>query len=148
MGVFRGGGFEYAFLIGFAAALLELIPQFGCGVLYIPGVWCASRWARLRTVGWYWDCMGDIRFCAASRSRRSWAPIWRVAPGFADRHWFVGMRLGGVPGLILGPIVMVVLAGAVRAHLFEGMARDAKTIALWMTDRWHRDEKERKNAAG
>ena len=61
---------------------------------------------------------------------------------------FVGMRLGGVPGLILGPIVMVVLAGAVRAHLFEGMARDAKTIALWMTDRWHRDERERKNAAG
>ena len=33
---FQAVGFEYAFLIGFAAAILELIPQFGCGVLYIP----------------------------------------------------------------------------------------------------------------
>ena len=61
---------------------------------------------------------------------------------------FVGMRLGGVAGLILGPIVMVVLAGAVRAHLFDGIMRDAETIAVWMTQRWHRDEGEGKHAAG
>ena len=65
-----------------------------------------------------------------------------------NRVEILAVGQGDVPGLILGPIVMVVLAGAVRAHLFEGMARDAKTIALWMTDRWHRDERERKNAAG
>ncbi|MCI6039526.1 MAG: AI-2E family transporter, partial [Clostridiales bacterium] len=61
---------------------------------------------------------------------------------------FVGMRLGGVAGLILGPIVMVVLVGAVRSHLFDGIVRDAETIALCMTRRWHRDEGDRKNAAG
>ena len=51
-------------------------------------------------------------------------------------------------GLILGPIVMVVLAGAVKAHLFDGIARDAETITLCMTHRWHRDEGEKRNAAG
>ena len=56
--------------------------------------------------------------------------------------------LGGVAGLILGPIMMVVLAGAVKAHLFDGIARDAETIALCMTRRWHRDEGEEKHAAG
>ena len=141
-------GFEYAFLIGFAAALLELIPQFGCGVLYIPwGLVCfvvgapQNGWLVLGLYGGY------------SLLRRVTEPALLgtnlgVSPLASLIGMFVGMRLGGVPGLILGPIVMVVLAGAVRAHLFEGMARDAKTIALWMTDRWHRDERERKNAAG
>ena len=145
---FEAVGFEYAFLIGFAAALLALIPQFGCGVLYIPwGLVCfvvgapQNGWLVLGLYGGY------------SLLRRVTEPALLgtnlgVSPLASLIGMFVGMRLGGVPGLILGPIVMVVLAGAVRAHLFEGMARDVKTIALWMTDRWHRDERERKNAAG
>ena len=47
-----------------------------------------------------------------------------------------------------GGLAMVVLAGAVKAHLFDGIARDAETIALCMTRRWHRDEGEKRNAAG
>lgn len=33
---FQFTGFQYAALVGVVAALLELIPQFGCGVLYLP----------------------------------------------------------------------------------------------------------------
>ena len=32
--------------------------------------------------------------------------------------------------------------------LFDGIMRDAETIAVWMTQRWHRDEGEGKHAAG
>ena len=59
---------------------------------------------------------------------------------------FVGMRLGGVAGLILGPIVMMVLVSAVRSHLFDGVARDARIIAACVARRWHRDQKEERNA--
>ena len=146
--LFQAVGFEYAFLIGFAAALLELIPQFGCGVMYIPwGLVCfvvgtpRNGWLVLGLYVWY------------SLLRRVTEPALLgtnlgVSPLASLIGMFVGMRLGGVAGLILGPIVMVVLAGAVRAHLFDGIARDAETIALCMTHRWHRDEGEKRNAAG
>lgn len=145
---FQAVGFEYAFLIGFAAALLELIPQFGCGVMYIPwGLVCFV----VGTPHNGWLVLG--LYAGYSLLRRVTEPALLgtnlgVSPLASLIGMFVGMRLGGVAGLILGPIVMVVLAGAVRAHLFDGIMRDAETIAVWMTQRWHRDEGEGKHAAG
>lgn len=145
---FQSVGFEYAFLIGFAAALLELIPQFGCGVLYIPwGLVCFV----VGTPHNGWLVLG--LYVGYSLLRRVTEPALLgtnlgVSPLASLVGMFVGMRLGGVAGLILGPIVMVVLVGAVRSHLFDGIVRDAETIALCMTRRWHRDEGDRKNAAG
>lgn len=145
---FQAVGFEYAFLIGFVAALLELIPQFGCGVMYIPwGLVCFV----VGTPHNGWLVLG--LYAGYSLLRRVTEPALLgtnlgVSPLASLIGMFVGMRLGGVAGLILGPIVMVVLAGAVRAHLFDGIMRDAETIAVWMTQRWHRDEGEGKHAAG
>jgi hypothetical protein len=51
---------------------------------------------------------------------------------------FVGMRLGGVIGLILGPIAMVVLVSAVRAKVFDGVYRDFTLLLRYMKLRWRR----------
>ena len=49
---------------------------------------------------------------------------------------FVGMRLGGVIGLILGPIAMVVLVSAVRARFFDGIVADLGTLTRYLKKRW------------
>lgn len=135
---FQTVGFPYAFVIGFVAALLELIPQFGCGVLYIP--WCVICFlVGQGRNGWL--VLG--LYLGYSLLRRVTEPALLgnnlgVSPLASLVGMFVGMRLGGVIGLILGPIAMVVLVSAVRSHLFDGVITDIGTIATYLRARWQR----------
>ncbi len=135
---FQAVGFEFAFVIGFVAALLELIPQFGCGVLYIP--WSAICFlVGASRNGWL--VLG--LYLGYSLLRRVTEPALLgtnlgVSPLASLIGMFVGMRVAGVFGLILGPIVMVVLVSAVRSRLFDGLVADAKTLALYLRRRWRR----------
>ena len=49
---------------------------------------------------------------------------------------FVGMRFGGILGLIGGPVLMAVLAGAVQGRYFEGIRQDIRTLVLYFKKRW------------
>ena len=69
-----------------------------------------------------------------------------VSPLLSLIGMFVGMRMGGVIGLILGPIVMVVLVSAVRSKLFDGVIGDIRMIFTHMTARWQRGRGEMADA--
>jgi sporulation integral membrane protein YtvI len=135
---FQLTGFPYAALIGVLAALLEMIPQFGCGVLYIP-------WAVVAFVigdahgGW----MVTGFYLGYSMLRRLLDPKLLgdnlgMSPLLSLVGMFMGMRLGGVIGLILGPIAMVVVVSAVRAKIFDGTLRDCGTLTTFLKERWQR----------
>lgn len=133
---FQSFGFEYAFLIGFFAAILEMIPQFGCGTLYIP--WSVICFIVGDTRNG-WVVLGLYLFY--SLLRRITEPTLLgnnlgVSPLLSLIGMFVGMRMGGVIGLVLGPITMVILVSAVRSSLFDGILNDAKTIMRYMQKRW------------
>lgn len=135
---FQSAGFSYAFLIGFAAGLLELIPQFGCGILYLPWSLICFLVGNGRNG---WPVLG--LYLGYTLVRRVTEPALLgnnlgISPLASLAGMFVGMRIGGVVGLILGPIVMVVLVSAVRSHLFDGMFKDARTIAACVRKRWKR----------
>ncbi len=134
--------FPYAALIGVVAALLELIPQFGCGLLFLP-------WAIISFLvqdsysAWLVLCF----YGAYSLLRRLLDPKllgynMGMSPMLSLVGMFVGMRLGGVLGLILGPIAMLVLVSAVRAKLFDGTVVDLRTLMAYIKERWVRDEAE------
>ena len=131
-------GFEYAIVIGLFAAVLELIPQFGCGTLYIP--WAAvSFLIGANENGWlilglYLGYTGIRRFTEPMLLGSNLG----VSPLYSLIGMFVGMQLAGVVGLIAGPIVMVVLNSAIRAHLFDGTLRDCKALYRHMQARWKR----------
>ncbi|MEG0047807.1 MAG: sporulation integral membrane protein YtvI [Clostridia bacterium] len=135
---FQAVGFEYAFLIGFVAALLELIPQFGCGTLYIPwSVVCfivGSTRNGWLVIGLYlvYSLLRRVTEPALLGSNLGVSPLCSLI------GMFVGMRVAGVVGLILGPIAMVVLISAVRSHLFDGFIKDEQRIVDYMTRRWKR----------
>jgi len=59
---------------------------------------------------------------------------------------FVGMRLGGVIGLILGPIAMLVLVSAVRARFFDGATADIRLMVRYLQERWKRSDDAPENA--
>lgn len=144
---FQVMGFPYAALIGLLAALLEMIPQFGCGVLYVPWALIAFVIQDSRT-GWVITGF----YVAYSLLRRLLDPKLLgdnlgMSPLLSLVGMFVGMRLGGVLGLILGPIAMMVLVSAVRARFFDGTVADARLIFQYMKCRWKRgQEKDPTNA--
>ena len=131
-------GFQYAALIALIAALLEMIPQFGCGVLYIPWLLVCflindphSAWV---IAGFY---------LGYSMLRRLLDPKLLgdnlgMSPLLSLVGMFMGMQLGGVIGLILGPIVMVVLVSAIRAKFFDGTAADITLLTQYLKLRWKR----------
>ncbi|MDD3214706.1 MAG: AI-2E family transporter [Eubacteriales bacterium] len=133
---FQFMGFPYAALIGVVAALLELIPQFGCGVLYLP--WALICFLIQDThSGWVILSF----YTAYSLLRRLLDPKllgdnMGMSPLLSLIGMFVGMRLGGVVGLILGPIAMLVLVSAVRAKFFDGAVADAQLVLEYMQKRW------------
>ena len=135
---FQVMGFPYAALIGVLAALLEMIPQFGCGVLYVP--WAVvSFLIRDSRTGW----IVAIFYLAYSLLRRLLDPKLLgvnlgMSPLLSLVGMFVGMRLGGVIGLILGPIAMVVLMSAVRAKFFDGAVGDCRLLIEYGKERWRR----------
>jgi len=138
---FQSFGFSYAILIGIAAALLELIPQFGCGTLYLP--WSAiSFLVNSNRNGWI--VLGF--YMAYALIRRLTEPMLLgtnlgVSPLLSLIGMFIGLQLAGIVGLIAGPIVIVVLASATRAHLFDGIKADCTTVYRHMQARWNRGRK-------
>lgn len=133
---FQVMGFQYAALIGLLAALLEMIPQFGCGVFYVP--WALVCFL-IRDPHSGWVIL--IFYVAYSMLRRLLDPKLLgdnlgMSPLLSLVGMFVGLRLGGVLGLILGPIAMVVLVSAVRAKFFDGLAADFGMLVRYMKERW------------
>lgn len=126
----------YAVLFAIAAALLEMIPLFGCGVLYVP-------WAIVSFIigNSYTGWVALALYMLWSLGRRLFEPKLLssnigISPLMSLLGMFVGMRLGGVWGLILGPIAMLLWEAARQAKLFDGLARDIKTVALALKTRW------------
>ena len=135
---FQVTGFQYAALIGVLAALLEMIPQFGCGVLFIP--WSLVCFL-IQDAHSGWLILGF--YAVYSLLRRVIDPKLLganlgVSPLLSLVGMFVGMRLGGVIGLILGPIAMVVLLSALHARLFDGVVEDFGVVARYFKVRWKR----------
>ncbi|NLI19944.1 MAG: AI-2E family transporter [Clostridiales bacterium] len=129
-------GFPYAALIGVLAALLEMIPQFGCGVLYVPWALVCFLIQDARA-GW----LVAVFYLAYSALRRLLDPKLLganlgMSPLLSLVGMFVGLRLGGVVGLILGPIAMVVLVSAVRARFFDGAVADGTLLLRYVQGRW------------
>ena len=135
---FQTFGFSYVTLIAIIAALMEFIPQFGCGTLYLP-------WAIISFI------IGESRngwivlglYLVYQIIRRLTEPMLLgnnlgVSPLLSLIGMFVGLHLGGIVGLILGPVVMVVIVSAVRARLFDGIVVDCQTLSQYVKDRWQR----------
>ena len=138
---FQIQGYQYAILIATLAALLELIPQFGCGTLYIPWALICFIIGDTHTG---WMVLGlYMVYCLLRRllepgilgSNLGMSPLLSLI------GMFVGMRLGGVVGLILGPICMVILVSALRSHIFDGLIGDFRTVLVYSREWWKRGRK-------
>ena len=133
-------GFRYAGILGIIAGIMEMIPMIGSGLMYILMA------VVLFLIG---DTVSGIQILALTGVlqllRRLLEPKLMsssigISPLLSLIGMFVGMRFGGILGLIGGPVAMSVLVGAVRGDIFKGLSDDVYLVVQWFKRRWAKPE--------
>lgn len=129
-------GNPYAILISLIAATLEFIPIVGNGTIYIP-------WALVALVlgdthiAWQPAALYAVLFLIRRLSEpKVMSHNIGVSPLLSLIGMFVGMMAGGIFGLIMGPVLTAVFVSIWRAGYWKPMYEDARTIALYLRERW------------
>ncbi|NCB62143.1 MAG: sporulation integral membrane protein YtvI [Clostridia bacterium] len=119
-------GQDYALLLAILLAVLDFIPIIGSGTAMVP-------WAVVDLItGNYVHAVGLMAVWGViSLFRRVGEPKivgdqTGLSPILSLVSIYVGMRLGGVFGMILGPVLCLVVINLSRAGLFEGLLIDLR----------------------
>ena len=130
--------FQYASVISVIAGFLEMIPMIGAGLLYIvmgvvfllTGSTSAGIQVLLLT--------GFLQLVRKILEPKIMSNSMKITPLESLIGMFVGMRVGGILGLIGGPVAMAVLVGFCRGPSYASFKRDIDCIQQYFHDRWRR----------
>lgn len=127
-------GFPYALLIALLAAALEFLPLFGNGTLFLPWALIAFVVGSSRA-GFIVLCLHlALLLIRRATEPRIMSSKMGLSPFLALVSMFVGMRIGGVAGLVGGPIVAVVLTAAASGGLFQAWRQDLSRLGVWIRE--------------
>lgn len=119
----------YAVLLAFVLAVLDFIPIVGSGTVMVP--WAVvSLFTRdyitaiqLMVI---WGVIAVFRQVAEPRIVGNQTGL---SPILSLMSIYVGMRLAGVPGMILGPVVCMVVVNICSLGVFDGVLADLRLAA-------------------
>ena len=128
-------GFSYAGITALFCGVMELVPMIGSGVPYIImsivqfllGNTAAGFQILFLTLG--------LQLLRRVLEPKLMSDSIGITPLESLIGMFVGMRFGGIIGLIGGPVLMSVLVGAFKGGLFASTARDFHLLSVWMKNR-------------
>ena len=142
--VFTLFGVPYAFVIACVAALLEFLPIFGNGTLYVPLIIILylAREPRIATI----ILVVHLFFYIGRKvsEPRLMKRQMGLSPVLSLVSMYLGLQLGGVLGLTLAPIIAVVITAAVRAGFFNGAVSDFKDGVKWIRRKLKREDARQK----
>ena len=128
-------GQEFALLLAVLMGVLDIIPVIGTSIVLVP-------WGIINIIGGapargiYLLALSLVAFLI----RRVIEPKvvgsqMGLSPLMALISIYIGMQLGGVLGLILGPIVAMVLVSLYKSGVFEGWIGDINEV-IDITKKW------------
>ena len=133
-------GFRYYAALAMLAALMEMIPMVGSGLMYIlmgvvyflTGDMVSGIQVLVLT--------GVLQLLRRILEPKLMSNSIGITPLQSVIGMFAGMRFGGILGLIGGPVAMAVLVGAVRGNVFKSINDDLYLVVQWFKRRWARPE--------
>ena len=133
-------GFKYSGALSAIAGIMEMIPMIGSGLMYI--VMGIVFFLTGNTVGGIQvlALTGTLQLLRRILEPKLMSDSIGISPLMSLIGMFVGMRFGGILGLIGGPVAMAVLVGAVRGDTFKGVNEDLYLIVQWFKRRWAKEE--------
>ena len=129
-------GFKYAWLIALLAGIMELVPMVGSGLLYI--VWgLVSLILGNTAVGVEVLVLtGVLQLVRRILEPKLMSHSIGISPLLSLIGMFMGLRFGGILGLIGGPVIMAVLEGFIHGEYVRSVRRDIATLASYLKRRW------------
>ena len=125
-------GVPYSFLWSSLAALLEFLPLFGNGTLYVPMIIVCFLLGQYRTAFVTLGVHLILYLTRKVTEPRMMNRQMGLNPVLSLLSMYIGLQTFGVVGLTLAPILMVVLQTAWRNGLFSGVVQDVKDCARWI----------------
>ena len=122
-------GQEYGVVLALALAVLDFIPLLGAGTVMIP-------WAVIALVSRNYESAisvmviwGVIALYRRTAEPKIVGDKTGLSPVLSLFSIYAGMKLAGVTGMILGPILALVLVNLARNGMFRGLAEDLRGAA-------------------
>ena len=122
-------GQDYALLLALGLAVLDFIPLLGSGTVMVPWAVIAlltRDYSKALSVLAIWGVIAVFRRVAEPKivgDQTGLSPILSLI------SIYVGMKLGGVPGMILGPILLLVVLNLAGIGMFHNLRMDL-TMAM------------------
>ena len=129
-------GFRYSGALSILAGLMEMVPMVGSGLMYI-----LMSIVFFLTGNTVWGIQvlaltGVLQLLRRILEPKLMSNSIGISPLLSLIGMFVGMRFGGIIGLIGGPVAMAVLVGAVRGNVFLRITEDIQLVTEWFKRRW------------
>jgi len=119
-------GQGYAFLLALLLAVMDFIPIIGAGTIMLPWAAISLFTHDLRTAVELLVVWGVIALFRRIGEPKVVGNQTGLSPILSLVSIYVGMRLGGVAGMILGPVVFLVVLNVCKAGVFDGTLADLK----------------------
>lgn len=122
-------GQGYALLLAFLLAVMDFIPIIGSGTAMVP--WAAvdlamGHYRQALELMIVWGVICLFRRLAEPKivgNQTGLSPILSLV------SIYVGMRLGGVMGMVLGPVALLIAINLLKMDTFSGARRDVRLAA-------------------
>ena len=128
--------FQYAGMIALVAGIMEMIPMVGNGLLYVVLGVSALLDGNTAVGIQVLALTGGLQLLRRLLEPKIVSNSIGITPLESLIGMFAGMRMGGILGLIGGPVLMSVLVGSVRGRRFESFLEDGKLIVQYFRRRW------------
>ena len=128
-------GFPYAGIIALCCGIMELVPMIGSGVPYIVMAVVQFLLGNTRFGILLLVLTAGLQVLRRILEPKLMSDRIGITPLQSLIGMFVGLRYGGIIGLIGGPVLMSVLVGAFKGGLFASTFRDGHVISAWMKNR-------------
>lgn len=120
---------EYGLMLAAALAVLDFVPLVGAGTVMVPWFFldlALGNFDHALGFGIIWGLVVVFRRVAEPKilgDQTGLSPVLSLA------GIYVGMRLGGVAGMVLGPIALLVILNLTRLGIFRPAEQDLRRAA-------------------
>lgn len=122
-------GQSYALLLALILAVMDFIPIIGAGTVMVPWAVIALFTRDFRSAAELMVIWGVILLFRQVGEPKVVGNQTGLSPVLSLVSIYAGMRLGGVAGMIFGPVILLVAINVCKAGVFDGLVADAKLAA-------------------
>lgn len=119
-------GQGYALLLAFLLAVMDFIPIIGAGTVMVPWAVIAAATGSYRTAIELMVIWGVIVLFRRVGEPKIVGDQTGLSPVLSLVSIYIGMRLGGVLGMILGPVLLLTFLNICKMGVFSGLTGDLR----------------------